>query len=98
MDLATAIALAALVISVIYHWAGRRDMQARMEEWKVHADRRMDSLELDIKQSKHAVLENRVSTIEKSIQEIRYWKHNTVDPYIPRAVDEHERRIGKLEE
>lgn len=33
----------------------------------------------------------------KSIDELREWKHTVVDPYIPRAIDEHERRINRLD-
>jgi len=39
----------------------------------------------------------KVETLEENVKELREWKHDVVDPYIPRAVDEHERRINRLD-
>jgi hypothetical protein len=44
-----------------------------------------------------ATLIEKARTLEKSVDELREWKHEVVDPYIPRAVDEHERRLNKLD-
>jgi hypothetical protein len=42
-------------------------------------------------------LVKQVEIMERSIEELRAWKHDVVDPYLPRAVDEHERRINRLD-
>ncbi len=42
-------------------------------------------------------INERVSVLEKRSQYMDEWKHETIDPYIPRAVDDLERRINKLE-
>ena len=101
MDAATYVALAALVISVIYHHLNRRDMmttfQSKLEGWTVEMDRRINLLESDFRQSQIGVLHARVSQAEQFIDELREMKHMKVDPYIPRAVDDHERRITRLE-
>lgn len=47
--------------------------------------------------SKLLPLEVQMKLTEKMIQELRDWKHDLVDAYIPRAVDEHERRINRLD-
>jgi hypothetical protein len=50
---------------------------------------------------KFATLEERIGDTEertvKSIDELREWKHEKVDPYVPPVIDEHERRIERLE-
>lgn len=43
------------------------------------------------------VMQWRVGRTESDIKELRQWKHVVVDPYVPRAIDEHERRINKLD-
>jgi len=44
-----------------------------------------------------ATLAETIRGLEKDMDSLREWKHVTVDPYIPRAVDEHERRLGRLD-
>lgn len=44
-----------------------------------------------------AALRERVSASEKNLEGLRDWKHLTVDPYIPRAVDDHHRRLDRIE-
>jgi len=46
---------------------------------------------------KIATLAETLRGLEKNVDDLREWKHTTVDPYIPRAVDEHERRLGRLD-
>jgi hypothetical protein len=41
--------------------------------------------------------EVKIEAAEKDMQGLRDWKHITVDPLIPRAVEEHERRINRLD-
>lgn len=43
------------------------------------------------------VMQWRQGRAEADILDLRKWKHTVVDPYIPRAVDEHERRINRLD-
>lgn len=42
-------------------------------------------------------MEERLRQLEDRRDYLDDWKHKTVDPYIPRAVDEHDRRIEELE-
>lgn len=42
-------------------------------------------------------LAEKVENVETRVDELKEWKHLTVDAYIPRAVDEHERRINRLD-
>lgn len=109
MSAAELIALGALIVSVLYHWLSQRataennrvmrvSFEAALNEWKRTADRRIDNLENEFRQSQIGVLASRVSHSEQFIDEIREWKHRVVDAYLPRAVDDHERRIARLED
>lgn len=42
-------------------------------------------------------LMKQVEILEGEQKKAEQWKHNVVDPYIPRAIDEHERRINRLD-
>lgn len=44
-----------------------------------------------------AAMKERLNAIEKNADGLREWKHLTVDPYIPRAVDDHHRRLEHIE-
>jgi hypothetical protein len=44
-----------------------------------------------------ATLNKAVEVLEIEVEKLREWKRLIVAPYIPRAVDEHERRLGKIE-
>lgn len=44
-----------------------------------------------------AVLLSRIDTHEKDLEGLRDWKHKVVDAYLPRAVDDHHRRLERLE-
>jgi pterin-4a-carbinolamine dehydratase len=39
----------------------------------------------------------KVEQLEASEKDLRGWKHAVVDAYLPRAVDEHERRLNRIE-
>lgn len=108
MELGTVIALGALVLSVFYNWQNRRDAEsaskvliatftATLDEWRRMAEKRIDQLEEEFKLSQPGVVNTRLNQVEKFMQEIRDWKHEVVDPYIPRGMTDHERRIGELE-
>lgn len=56
--------------------------------------RRLERLEIA---NNAAVLLSRIDTHEKDLEGLREWKHMTVDPYLPRAVDDHHRRLERLE-
>jgi hypothetical protein len=43
-------------------------------------------------------LPHRMEAAEKDLQGLRDWKHIVVDPLIPRAVEEHERRLNRLDQ
>lgn len=38
-----------------------------------------------------------VSGIDQRVAELKDWKHDIGEAYLPRAVDEHERRLNKLD-
>jgi hypothetical protein len=40
----------------------------------------------------------KIEALEKETESLREWKHMVIDPYIPRAIDEHERRINRLDQ
>jgi hypothetical protein len=42
--------------------------------------------------------ESQIENVEKDIVGMRLWKHTVADPYIPRAIEEHERRINRLDQ
>jgi hypothetical protein len=42
-------------------------------------------------------LMKQVEEIDKRVEELKKWKHGVVDTYLPRAVEEHERRLNRLE-
>lgn len=42
-------------------------------------------------------LAEKVANIEEDQTGLREWKHMVIDPYVPRAIDEHERRINRLD-
>lgn len=44
-----------------------------------------------------ATMKARLDAVEKNAEGLRDWKHLTVDPYIPRAVDDHHRRLEHIE-
>lgn len=42
--------------------------------------------------------EAQIVSLQKDVEGLRNWKHIVVDPYVPRAIDEHERRINRLDQ
>lgn len=42
-------------------------------------------------------LAEKVANIEEDQAGLREWKHLVIDPYVPRAIDEHERRMNRLD-
>lgn len=42
--------------------------------------------------------ETKTEAVEKDIEGLRNWKHVVIDPYVPRAIEEHERRINRLDQ
>jgi hypothetical protein len=69
--------------------------QARIAELKQWIQDKEDAI-TEINE-KLLPMENQVKQLEEDRTGIRAWKHLVVDPYIPRAVEEHERRIDRLE-
>jgi hypothetical protein len=45
-----------------------------------------------------ASLPSEMERVQVNADGLRLWKHMTVDPYIPRAVDELVRRVDRIEE
>lgn len=39
-----------------------------------------------------------MEAVDKRVDELKEWKHLVGDAYLPRAVDEHERRINRLDQ
>lgn len=42
-------------------------------------------------------LGERYGALEKRLDSLHHWKHEVGEAYLPRAVDEHERRLNRLE-
>lgn len=72
--------------------------RANSEEWRHRTDNRLDAIDHTIQAGSWPALVVRVARTEQDVLELRRWKHEKVDAYIPRAVDDLERRISRLEE
>lgn len=79
-------------------------LETRFEQWtkdkeKFDYDFRHDEYgpAIDGINSKLLPLVSQATTTEKRVDELKDWKHEIVDAYIPRAVDEHERRLNRLD-
>lgn len=90
--------LVAVIFGVI-----RRDI-SKLEKWTVEKER----FDREWRHSEYATkitainavlwpLKEKVDNLEGNQEDMREWKHAVIDPYIPRAVDEHERRINRLD-
>lgn len=44
-----------------------------------------------------SLLTERIRRLEIEIDRLRKWRHELVDAYLPRAVDEHEKRLNRIE-
>ncbi len=84
--------------------AADQDRIAKLEQWirdkeKYDHEFRHDEYAVAITtlNSKIWPMENQIKQLEKNQDGLRLWKHEVVDPYIPRAVDEHERRLERLD-
>lgn len=76
-----------------------REIQA-LRDWR-HGPYNSDYAKLQLEdrsiEARFNGLPERMRYCEGNIEELRDWKHEKVDPYIPRAVDDHERRLTRLE-
>lgn len=73
----------------------QKDMEERDEKANKFRETAQDKL-TDI-MIKLSPVEVRISQVEKDLQGIRDWKHVVVDPFVPRAIEEHERRLNRME-
>lgn len=95
----------AVLISAGSYFAFRRNFERFTAKSEVHlqyADEQRAEIKRDIKSLQEGdtlrrELLERTVRAEKDVQDLRDWKHTTVDPYVPRAIDEHERRLNKLD-
>src|SRR6266436_6937561 len=97
MSIAEGVSLAALLISVIYHWANRRDVLTRIEEWRKSVDKEMEELKTDFKKSQYAELEQRLTHAEEFITELRHVKHTVTDKYLPNRFEALEFRVQQID-
>lgn len=78
--------------------------ESRFEQWK----RDKEKFDYEFRHSEYAPAISRihaelwpmgkqVESLEKRVGELKDWKHVIADAYLPRAVDEHERRINRLD-
>lgn len=81
-----------------------RVLVAKLEQWqkdKDHFDYEFRHTEYNTAisgiNSQVWPLIQQVNTLDRSLTELREWKHEVGDAYLPRAVDEHERRINRLD-
>jgi hypothetical protein len=42
-------------------------------------------------------MDERVAILEKREAMFTHWKHEKIDPYVPKTIDDHDRRIHRLE-
>ena len=99
------IAGSVILSSASSYFAFRRHFERFTAKSEVHlqyADEQRAEIKRDIKSLQEGdtlrrELLERTVRAEKDVQDLRDWKHETVDPYVPRAIDEHERRLNKLD-
>lgn len=83
---------------------GLKEDVARLDQWLIAKE----EVDLQFKRDEYAkaitnineslwTVRTTVSQNEKDIDRLREWRHATVDPCIPRAIDELQRRIDRLE-
>jgi hypothetical protein len=95
-----------VILSGVSSWyAFRRHFERFEAKAEVHlqyANQQRDEIKRDIKSLQEGdtlrrELLERTVRAEKDIQDLRDWKHDVADPYVPRAIEEHERRLNKLD-
>jgi hypothetical protein len=69
-------------------WEWRRALDQTIREREEHSRANTDALVRS---------EERVKTLERRMEAMTLWKHTVVDPYLPRAVDDHHRRLERIE-
>lgn len=67
------------------------------EEWRLLVDRRLEKIDTVLASTTYAVVIERLNNLEKSVNNLREWKHVRVDPYIPGAVDALKSRVDSFE-
>jgi len=90
------------LVAVIYGIV-RRDI-SKLEKWT----KEKDQFDYQFRHNEYAStitkinaelwpLREKVANMEGDQEGMREWKHMVIDPYVPRAIDEHERRINRLD-
>lgn len=105
MDVAPLLWIGGILVSALVALIGLvyktldREIQS-LRDWR-HGPYNSDYAKLQLEdraiEGKFNDLPARTKHCEEFIEELRDWKHETIDPYIPRAVDDLERRITRLE-
>lgn len=78
--------------------------EARFEQWK----RDKEKFDYEFRHNEYSPAISRINGdlwplmklvegIDKRVGELKEWKHVVADAYLPRAIDEHERRINRLD-
>jgi len=66
----------------------------------MHLDNKesLQRIEAKLDASEHeGIIATRLERVEEDILDLRRWKHESVDPYIPRAVDDLKERVDRWE-
>lgn len=84
--------------------AADKERMVRLEQWthdkeKFDYEFRHDEYDRAIADINKVIwpTATKVEQLEESEKDLRGWKHTVVDAYLPRAVDEHERRLNRIE-
>lgn len=83
----------------------RKTFETRVDQWM----RDKEKAESDFRTIEYAPviaginkqlwpMDERVKTLEREQVKVEEWKHATVDPIVPRAVEDHERRLNRMED
>jgi hypothetical protein len=77
---------------------GRWDAQQQATvDWRIAIEKRLSHIDSTIATNSYAEVRVRIEHVEEDLRGLHRWKHTVVDPYIPRAIEDHERRLNRFE-
>ena len=85
------------VLSFAGGYLGVRLSVAKLEVQTTHHQEEISRLRVWV-ETYGGALPTRVAQLEASHEQMREWKHRVIDPIVPRAFEDHERRITRIEE
>lgn len=91
-------ALGVGIIGPVIVWYGSQSrLEGILKERDIANQRRLDDLERRCNIAEQFAIPQRIAYLEADKIDIRRWKHNTVDPYIPGAIDALKERVDRHE-